>query len=124
MKFYLSSGTRRAKEMNEYAMELSILGHEVVSRWHQGVIGTPRLELDDPKLEARARDDLEDIDRCDAIIAFSGSKTSRGGRHYELGYARAKRKACFLIGDPEHAFHLLTSQYDLWEKFVEDVRSE
>jgi len=125
VKFYLCSGTNGATEMEIYAELLRAAGHEVTSRWHSGVIGKPRLELDDPRLEQRAKDDLTDLLDADTLLAFAQAG-SRGGRHFEAGFAHGLGLEVWLIGRPEHAFHLLSHRFfpkfnDLME-FLKDVR--
>jgi hypothetical protein len=110
MKFYICSGTSLARFCDELASDLRMAGHEVVSRWHSGELGKPRLELDDSaELRDRAIQDLSDIHRCDILIAIS-KPGGRGGRHYETGFAEGREKEVWLIGDPEHAFHLLADR--------------
>jgi hypothetical protein len=104
---------------------LRAAGHEVTSRWHSGTIGEPRLELDDPRLRDRALDDLNDLYHADTLLAF-GQAGSRGGRHFEAGAAFAIGLEVWLIGKPEHAFHLLSHRFfpkfnDVME-FLKDVR--
>lgn len=119
MNIYLDASTSRADEMNQYASLLYRFGHVVVSRWHTGELGTARLELDNPKLRTRAQDDLDDIDVCDLLLAFTGSG-GRGGRHYEAGYAHSRGKVVLVVGPAEHAFHMLHPQYESFDHLVKE----
>lgn len=89
--------------MQKHAEALQAMGHEVTSEWingtHQG--GDSR---------EYALIDLRDIDAADALVLFSespaGSRT-RGGKHVEFGYALAKGKRIFIVGNHGNVFHRL-----------------
>jgi len=56
----------------------------------------------------RAIKDFEDIDESDFIFVYSprkGFRNATGGKHVELGYAMAKGKVVFLMGERENIFH-------------------
>lgn len=79
-------------------------GFEVTSRW---------IERDEPRGtgEHRARKNLDDIKRADALVFFSEPLVhgqGQGGRHVELGIALGTRMPIFLVGEPENAFHELS----------------
>jgi hypothetical protein len=121
IRFYLCSSTSEVRDMEYAAGRLIGYGHEVVSRWHSGELGSPRLELDDPGLPKRAKDDLGDIARANVVIIGAG-EASRGGRHFEAGYAYGIGRQLWLVGDPEHAFHTLaTMQFPTWGSLFDYV---
>jgi hypothetical protein len=127
VKIYLCAGTSQATLMEEHAAELRAAGHEVISRWHGGTLGSPRLELGNPSVAERATADLADLRAADAVIAFtatSPARTNRGGRHFELGVAVGWGLRVYLIGKPEHAFHNLPgiSRWQTWEHFLRGSR--
>jgi hypothetical protein len=73
-----------------------------------------------------ARDDVEDVSRCDMLIAFTDaprSGSSRGGRHVELGIAIGLHKQVVIVGPRENLFcHLpQVRQCDTWDKCVEFI---
>lgn len=52
--------------------------------------------------------DLLDVDMADAVLLFATpGELTRGGKHFECGYAHAKGIALHVIGGPEHIFHRL-----------------
>lgn len=54
-----------------------------------------------------AQMDLDDIDLADALVLYTldhGTMFTSGGRMVELGYALAKNKGVFIIGDRENVF--------------------
>lgn len=59
----------------------------------------------------RAVKDFQDIDAADVYVLYKPKalhrKPTTGGHHVELGYALAKGKPCFIIGDRENVFHYL-----------------
>jgi hypothetical protein len=127
MRIYLSGPEAAAPLVRRCAAELRADGHEVVSRWHSGILGSPRLELGDPSVGERAKADLVDLRAADAVIAFtatSPARTNRGGRHFELGVAVGWGLRVYLIGKPEHAFHNLPgiSRWQTWEHFLRGSR--
>lgn len=56
----------------------------------------------------KAIKDFEDIDASDVYVVYSprkGFRNGTGGKHVELGYAIARGKLCFVIGERENIFH-------------------
>jgi nucleoside 2-deoxyribosyltransferase len=56
----------------------------------------------------RAVKDFEDIDRADCFLQYSprkGFKQGTGGKHVEMGYAMARGKSIFIMGERENIFH-------------------
>jgi len=120
VKIYLAARYSRRAELQRYARELVLLGHEVTARW---LLGQHRItdeqlagaastaSLDDLRLGQRyARDDITDVAHADLLIAFTEqprSTSSRGGRHVEHGIALALHKPVWLVGPRENVFHTL-----------------
>ena len=104
MKLYLAAMFSMRAEMEDAAATIEALtDHKVIARWvHGGETGLTREQI--------ALLDLEDVDRSDAVISFTmpyGTATTGGGRHVEFGYALAKGKRSFVIGERECVFHHL-----------------
>lgn len=107
MRVYLCARYGRRTELQRCARILRQDGHDVRVDWLSGPAG------DDDKLTPReARDiahvDMLCIDASDAVLVFSESPDSRfgrGGRHFEMGYAYAKRKQILVVGPRENVFH-------------------
>lgn len=104
MKIYLASRYERRFELIPIANELQDLGFEITSRWIYG-------NHDDLPRVTCAMEDLNDIDAAEIIVLLSGpgnlEQPERGGRHFELGYASAIGKRCFILGERENVFHHL-----------------
>lgn len=125
IKYYLAAAFSRRIEMRERAGELllNVSNSDVTSRWfHDG-----KWEQDFPPdmLNSRPEDcvdiaesDLDDIQRSDVLILFTGA--GRGGRHVEFGYALALGKRLVVIGAREILFHALPNVevYQTWEEFL------
>lgn len=80
---------------------LDEVGIACTSRWLKAV---------DCPSDAAARECLEDIDRCDVVVAINlatWADRGTGGRHFELGYAFARQKPILLAGARTNVFHHL-----------------
>ena len=101
MKVYLAAMFSRRGEMEKYAEQITMSGHEVVARWvYGGESGLNRTDI--------ALLDLEDVDKADVVVSFTHPRhtpTSGGGRHVEFGYALAKGKEIAIISHRENVFH-------------------
>ena len=112
MVFYLASQYARRDELRVYAQLLTDAGHTVTSRW---LLDTNSLtvcvkDLAEDDLSFMAVRDIEDIDKAEALVAFSEAPevaTKRGARHVEFGYAIAKKMSIFVVGPRENVFHFL-----------------
>ena len=121
MKVYFCATTSMAEQLNAYALALEARGHTITSLWHR-MEHSKVLELSDPTIEYRALMDLDDLVHADTVVAFTGSETNHGGRHFELGYAKAWGKRIYLIGEIENIFHTLVhKQFPDWATFLEWV---
>lgn len=108
MNVYLAAKYERREELAGYAVALLADGHDVTSRWLTGSHGPSFRAINDDERRVAAEEDLEDIDRASAMVAFTGSG-GRGGRHVETGYALAQGMTILLVGAPENVFHYLPS---------------
>lgn len=69
------------------------------------------LDSDDWNDDA-AKLDLKDIDRATVVLAINPSDWATrgtGGRHFELGYAYARRKDIIIWGERTNVFHSLST---------------
>jgi hypothetical protein len=70
---------------------------------------------------------MAEIRSADAIVVFTGGP-SRGGRHFEFGYAVAMGLHTIIVGPREHLFHTLVceaySTLDEWLATMPDDRAE
>jgi hypothetical protein len=136
MRFYLAARFIRLDEMNEYAKDLRSLGHTVDCRWLQGLHqlhpAAEKIDLWDGKNKVQevpmdaqpfALDDVEDISKSEALIAFTEkpyAEKGSGGRHVEFGIALALHKPIIIIGHRENVFHTLPKviQFQTWPEFI------
>jgi hypothetical protein len=116
MKIYLASNYSTHPLMREVAKGLKAHGHEITGTWIEGTHDSwPAVDC--------AEVDLRDLDAADAIMLFSGNPArsrSRGGKNVEFGYALAKGKLLFLVGEPVNVFHYLPNvvRRATWQDFV------
>lgn len=97
MKVYIAHNFSARSWLPEVIRELEGAGHTCTSRWitndeHVGISTKAAIA------------DLEDIDRADILLLYTDQPpTSRParGKYTELGYAYAKGKNIFLIGEAE-----------------------
>ena len=61
------------------------------------------------------------MERSDAVVVFTDTPSTTGGRHVEVGIALAHRIPVFIIGPRENVFHYPSDvhQYSTWEAFLE-----
>lgn len=86
--------------------------YEVVSTWHKNVVDEDKLTP--PEKYRAVRDDLKQIDSCDALLYLSTPHHSNGGRYFEIGYAFALGKCVCIAGERNGVFdHLLLSAYPI-----------
>lgn len=106
MKVYLSARYGRMTELSVYAAELKAAGHECTSRWLNGSTFEATA--------ANAEIDEADVASSDVVVGFMDRPVehspfpyaARGGRHYEIGFARGLGIPCIMVGDePENVFH-------------------
>ena len=112
MKLYLSAQWSRRREMHDTAIVLRSDGHEVVSRWHDELMGDDNATHEE-NWRTWAVADLEDINGADAFVAFTEEPgtLSRGGRHAEWGYAfRALFGRVYVVGPCESQFYALARE--------------
>lgn len=103
MKVYLAAVYQWMERMKVEREKFRAAGFEVTSQWiDNGEESVAIVQRHDA-----AQMDLNDIDMADILVLFTldkGTMFSSGGRMVELGYAMAKGKAIFIIGDRENVF--------------------
>ena len=136
MRFYLAASYARRSEMVARAADLVALGHTVTSSWITGKHelqsqhGARADEVADASEQARwAREDIDDLEASEAIIAFTQAYgavggRNRGGRHVELGIAIGLGLQVFVVGPRENVFYHLpeVQQHDNWAHFLADMK--
>ena len=128
MKIYLAAAYARREQMQHVAHRLEQAGHHVTSRWINRDSGDAAA-IDACPIPGHyraaageiAQADLDDIKAANLLIAVTESapeyqplekdRTSRGGRHVELGYALALGKKAAIVGPLENIFCALARVY-------------
>jgi hypothetical protein len=135
MNIYLASRYSRNDEMKGIRDVLQALGHKITSRWidcHPDVVGDFTESFDSEMLNTNpeqcaplGQHDLDDIDKADTVISFTGFG-GKGGRHVEFGYALAKGKKLFIVGPRENVFHTLqqVEYYPTWRSLIIGLQSD
>lgn len=126
---YLASRYSRNDEMRGVRDVLTAYGFTVTSRWidlHPDVVGdftesftVDTLNQEPGKCAPLGQHDLDDIDRADWVVSFTG-QGGKGGRHVEFGYGVAKGKRMIVVGPREHVFHTLSTvdAFRDWRRFA------
>lgn len=127
MRIYVAAQFETAGDVRNLAKKITEARHQVVSTWHQ-VSDKNETRQDawtDRAISFCCRD-IIDLNRADTILFISqgdGSK-SKGGRHFELGYAAAQGKRLLMIGPAENVFHAIPHirHFDDEESFLTWLR--
>lgn len=111
MRAYIAARFEQKTEMKSLIPLFEANNIQVRARWLDETI-SPTSQLSDlaPDYCAeQAQVDLDDIKACDIFVFFADSvaKTTRGGKHFEAGYASGLGKRVIVIGPPENIFHYL-----------------
>lgn len=106
MKFYLAAKYNKRTSLLPVAALLMLAGHEVTSQW---LTGTHDGSTNEVKKQY-AITDLNQIDECETFVLFNlpffGAEQS-SGRNVELGYALAKNKTIYIVGEGDCIFYTL-----------------
>ncbi len=90
---YIAGRFSKREVFRKYRASLEIQGYEVRCRWLDQV-----RDAEPHEIEKIMQRDIEDIDASDVVIV-DGELSSKGGMLFEMGYAYAKGKRVYLIGD-------------------------
>ena len=111
MKAYVAARFEQKSEMKALVPLFAANNIEVRAHWlDETVSATSQLSDLTPEYCAeQAQVDLDDIKACDLFVFFADSvaKTTRGGKHFEAGYASGLGKRIVVVGPPENIFHYL-----------------
>jgi nucleoside 2-deoxyribosyltransferase len=111
-KIYLANQFHLKNETQQYAKELTALGHEITAAWlNEPDQSTDSLHAVTFNFSALvAKQDLYDISYADTFVVFKvdpDQSTRRGGRHVETGAALLMGKRVIVCGPRENIFHSL-----------------
>ena len=121
MRVYLAGPYAARDRLREAADDLYFYGLTCTSSWLEethaidaGTIGAATA-LPEAQVARHAKSDLLDIDKSDVVVLFTAAAVGlggsaaggTGGRHVETGYAIAREKPVFVVGEPENVFHRL-----------------
>lgn len=126
MKFYIAARYSRLPEMQGYARQLRALGHTVDAEWLDGEHAD---EDEDPvffRAQTFAMIDLFDVSQVDVMICFTEEPRgvhTRGGRHFEAGYAYGLGIPLWVVGPRENVFYYLPDirYFETWGDLVRSL---
>lgn len=108
---YIAGRFSKRETFRKYRASLEIQGYEVRCRWLDQV-----RDAESHEIEKIMQRDIEDIDASDVVIV-DGELSSKGGMLFEMGYAYAKGKRVYLIGDLAMGFAKLIPYNDPERRF-------
>ena len=125
MRFYIAGPWGDGPKLYQLAKDIELCGHIVTASWLRRSL-SPKDWLD---ADAGAREDLNDILSCDAVINFTCTPDRgymTGGRHVEVGFAMAAGLKQFVVGPRENIFHEMVdvTQFDTFSAFINWLRME
>lgn len=125
MRFYIAGPWGDGPKLYQLAKDIELCGHIVTANWLRRSL-SPKDWLD---ADAGAREDLNDILSCDAVINFTCTPDRgymTGGRHVEFGFAMAAGLKQFVVGPRENIFHEMVdvTQFDTFSAFINWLRME
>ena len=129
MKIYIASRYENKDAIRELAKVLKVEKFEVVSTWHKEKYD-PNIQLENltpARMRTLSLRDLTEIESCNALLIYTyGCEQSRGGMHFENGYADANEKKIYIIGPRITIFHFLpgVEQFDTLEDFLAEVPND
>ena len=122
MNYYLAASFADKKFAQLFAKRLAEKGYACYARWvfaeddEEGLVG----DALPPGAERFARQDLSDIDECEAFVLLTGDADSPG-KTFEAGYALARGKRIFPVGTraPRSIFRTLFEPMQSVEYFLQ-----
>ena len=113
MRLYIASRFENKEWIRNYIRTLPSK-YTVVSTWHD-LADTE----DGARLDA-ARRDLRELDECDAVVVVTTNcELTPGGLHFEAGYAYARGKKVYRIGNCVNIFYDLCSESPDYNFYVD-----
>lgn len=129
MKVYVAAIFRKYAFARGVMHALELAGHECTSTWlretekHDSANSLNPMDEDQKRLIAEV--DLYDVAVSDVVILLCEEGDvaggTRGGRHFETGYATAHGIPVIAIGGPENVFHYLPNFHNV-QSVTEAVR--
>jgi len=129
MKIYIASRYENKLAVRELAKTLRREKFEIVSTWHKEKYDSA-IQIEDltpARMRTLALRDLTEIESCNALLIYTdGCDQSRGGMHFENGYAFANDKKIYIIGPRVTIFHFLpgVEQFEEVRDFLAEVPND
>ncbi len=104
MDVYIAGPFNKRRELKEIRQRLFERGIGSTSSW----IDSHLEEFDCMTPESKwkeAKQDLLDVHRADGMVFCNLGQSTSGGMHLEMGFALAKGKPIWLLGEPTSIFH-------------------
>jgi len=121
MKIYTAATFSEQKRIRAMKEQLVQMGHNVLSTWLDEVVRPDG--IDEVEFERKmAMKDLQEVAASDCVILDMASPSRTAGKMIETGFAIAKHKLLYVVGDkPDHAIflHLADRHFKNWDELFE-----
>lgn len=122
MKVYLAARFESRWRLRDVALELAVLGYQLVSSW---LVEPTPLELSEEDKKQIAIRDLSELKAADLLILDTLDENIRGGREVEWGIALTRAIPRYIVGPARNVFHFLaTRRFDSWNEAVQFFRRQ
>lgn len=118
MKIYTGATFSEQARIRAMKEQLIQQGHTVLSTWLEEAVRPEGIT--EYQFETKmAMKDLQEVAACDCFILDTASPSKTAGKMVEFGFALAKHKLCYVVGEPPpHAIftHLADKHFKDWDE--------
>ena len=117
MKIYCAASFVEQKRIRAMKEELVQQGHAVLSTWLEESVRPDGMTEEQFELKMAIKD-LQEVAAADCVILDTASPTKTAGKMVEVGFAFAKHKLVYVVGEPPtHAIflHLADRKFADWD---------
>jgi hypothetical protein len=125
-RVYLAAAYKQHGMVEEIAKSIRDAGHKVVSTWHSpSASGAGYDTATETILRDEAHNGYCDMDEATAFMAleFLDQDGSRGGRHFEYGYCKARGIPCAVVCVGEEPLNLYQKQEVRFSPSIENMKA-
>ena len=118
MKIYTAASFVEQKRIREMKEQLIQRGHTVLSTWLEDAVRPEGMTEEQFELKMAIKD-LQEVAAADCVILDTASPSKTAGKMVEVGFALAKHKLLYVVGEPPaHAIflHLADKKFKNWDE--------
>lgn len=121
MKIYTAASFVEQKRIRAMKEQLVQKGHTVLSTWLEEAVRPDGMTEEQFELKMAIKD-LQEVSAADCVILDTASPSKTSGKMVEVGFALAKHKLLYVVGEPPaHAIflHLADRKFGTWDELFE-----